>query len=518
MLKLPLDISTFSELRTSNYLYVDKTEYIYKMITGGRRFFLSRPRRFGKSLLVSTLHEVLTANKPLFKNLWIDKSDYEWKEYGVINLDFSLLMPNDIATLHHNLKRDLLLIAEHYSISFNESINDPSSLLIYLARHLFNRFGRVALLVDEYDSPILKALENQELSENIRNEIQQFFSTIKGLDKYIQFVFITGVSSFAKAGLFSGINNLQILTLHDEYGTICGYTDQEIDHYFHGYITEWAQKSNIPFETLRKQIKHWYNGYRFGDNTQAVYNPFSFMNALKIQQFKNFWFQSGTPKFLVEVLKRNENSYDLDNFTINEDSLGIFDVGKTPILTLMFQAGYLTISDYNPQRQSYTLQYPNEEVRISFQKYLLEVFAHIESTHAAQLSIKLYQAFEQENIEQVIEILHQFFAHVPYQLHMKEEKYYHALFTMICIGARIKAQSEYSTSLGRIDLVLEFPKVIYVVEVKFNKSPEEALQQIKERRYYERFLSQDKSIILLGLSFKREPSNFDIAYVSEKLK
>lgn len=518
MLKLPLDISTFSELRTSNYLYVDKTEHIYKMITGGRRFFLSRPRRFGKSLLVSTLYEVLTANKSLFNDLWIDKSDYSWKEHGVINLDFSRLIFDDVPTLKNRLSRVLKKVAQQYNTSIDIQEDAPDILLEEVVDALYNRFGRVAILIDEYDSPILKTLYDEDLAKEIRDTIQQFFTVIKGLDKYVQFVFITGVSSFAKAGLFSGINNLQNLTLQDEYGAICGYTDDEIEHYFRKYISEWAHKLHVSYDELRQQIKHWYNGYRFGENTQAVYNPFSFMNALKIQQFKNFWFQSGTPKFLVDVLKRNENSYDPDNLTINEDSLGIFDVGKTPILTLMFQAGYLTISDYNTQRQSYTLQYPNEEVRISFQKYLLEVFAHIESTHAAQLSIKLYHVFEQENIEQVIEILYQLFAHVPYQLHMKQEKYYHSLFMMICIGAGIKTQSEYSTSLGSIDLILEFEKLIYVVEVKFNKSAEEALEQIKERKYYERFIKENKQIILLGLAFKKEPSRFDIAYISEKLK
>lgn len=399
MLKLPLDTSTFSRLREYDYLYVDKTEYIYRMLTQGHRFFLSRPRRFGKSLLVSTLYEVLTANRSLFNDLWINNSNYQWNEYGVINLDFSRLVVDDIPTLKNRLWHALKKIAQQYNVSIDIQENAPDLFLERLVEALYDRFGYVAILVDEYDSPILKTLYDQELAKKVRDTMQQFFSTIKGLDKYIQFVFITGVSSFAKAGLFSGINNLQILTLHDAYATICGYTDNEIDHYFHEYITQWAQKKNVSFDDLRKQIKQWYNGYHFGENTQAVYNPFSFMHALNIEKFENFWFQSGTPTFLVEVLKKNEHTFDPTDLTIPKDSIGIFDVGKTPLLTLMFQAGYLTISNYNAQLQSYTLQYPNEEVRISLQKYLLEVFARIESTHAAQLSIKLYQAFEQENIE-----------------------------------------------------------------------------------------------------------------------
>jgi len=518
MRKLPVDTSTFSRLRELDYVYVDKTEYIYRMITGGHRFFLSRPRRFGKSLLVSTLKEVLSGNKLLFNDLWIKSSDYEWKEYGIINLDLSRIEVDTLEIFEQGLTYHLLKIARSYDIVINAEGKTINLIFEDLVEELFQRFQRVAILVDEYDSPILHTLYNESLSITIRDKIQKFFSAIKGLDEQIQFVFITGVSSFAKAGLFSGINNLQILTLRDEYGAICGYTDQEIDHNFRDYIAQWAQQQNYSYEELRQQIKNWYNGYRFGDKVPAVYNPFSVLNALHIKSFENFWFQSGTPKFLVEVLKKNEHTFDPTKFMIHRDALGSFDVGKTPLITLMFQAGYLTIVDYNAQLQSYDLQYPNEEVRVSFQKYLLEVFAHIESSRAAQLSIQLYKAFEQEDVEQAIEVLYQLFAHVPYQLHVKEEKFYHALFMMVCIGAGIKAQSEYSISHGRIDLILEFKKIIYVIEVKFNKTAQEALEQIEAREYHARFMGEEKTLILLGLAFKREPNIFDITYVLKKIK
>jgi len=457
MSKLPIDISTFSELRTSDYLYVDKTEYIYKMITGGRRFFLSRPRRFGKSLLVSTLKEILTANKSLFDGLWINKSDYSWKKHGVINLDFSLFSVETLEVFKNELKKELLMIGRNYDIHIPIENNTLNNVLKDLAYELFIRFGRVAILIDEYDSPILKILHNEDLAKDIRDTIQQFFTVIKSLDAQVQFVFITGVSSFAKAGLFSGINNLQILTLRDEFGTICGYTDEEIDHYFNDHIEQWAQKKGIPFDDLRKQIKQWYNGYHFGENTQAVYNPFSFMNALHINEFENFWFQSGTPKFLVDILKKERIDIDLENLVASKDFLGAFDVDYIPPVSLMFQAGYLTIVGYNARSQVFNLDYPNFEVRRTFQKYLLEIFANIKPVKADELSSKLYDAFNDQDIDKVIDLLYQFFVHIPYQIHMKEEKYYHSLFMMICIGAQIKVQSEYSTSLGSIDLVLEFP-------------------------------------------------------------
>jgi Predicted AAA-ATPase/PD-(D/E)XK nuclease superfamily len=517
MHKLPLDTSIFSRLRELDYLYVDKTEYMYQMLTTGHRFFLSRPRRFGKSLLVSTLKEILTANKALFTDLWIGNSDYQWQEHGVINLDFSKLTATDTTTFKSRLCDALTSVAQQYQLSIATADNSPDAMLEKLASELYQRFGRVAVLVDEYDSPILKTLHDETLAKEIRAIIQQFFTVIKALDAQIHFAFITGVSSFAKAGLFSGINNLQILTLNKQFAGICGYTDEEIDHYFADRIRSWAKHENISYDQLRQQIKTWYNGYRFGNDVAAVYNPFSVMNALNIQEFKNFWFQSGTPTFLVEIIKKNEYSFDPEKMTTTEDALGIFDVGLIPLTTLMFQAGYLTISKYNPNSGLFTLDYPNEEVRVSFQKYLLEVFARINPASAAQLSAELYEAFDDYDIEEVVSLLYQLFAHVPYQLHVKAEKYYHSLLMMICIGAGIKAQSEYSTNLGQIDLVLEFSKITYVIEVKFNKTAEEALDQIKERRYYERFIKENKKTILLGLAFKRQPTVFDITYAIEEI-
>lgn len=517
MHKLPLDTSTFARLRESDYIYVDKTEHMYRMLTTGHRFFLSRPRRFGKSLFVSTLKEVLIGNKALFAGLWIGNSDYEWREHGVIDLDFSKLITTDIPTFKNRLWHSLASIAESYDLTITVSEDAPDLMIEKLVTALYQRFGRVAILVDEYDAPITKTLEDEKLSKEIRNIIQQFFTIIKGLDAKVQFVFITGVTSFVKAGLFSGINNLQVLTLRNEYAAICGYTDEELDQYFKEYIVAWAQNKNISYQDLRQQIKEWYNGYRFGKDVVAVYNPFSVMHALNVSDFENFWFGSGTPTFLVEILKKSKYIFNPENLTATKDVLGIFDIGLITPTTLMFQAGYLTIVGYDTETDLYMLDYPNSEVKVAFQKYLLEVFAHVESSHAAQLSLDLKRAFIQKDIDKVIALLLQLFAHVPYQLHISAESYYHSLFTMICVGAGIKAQSEYSTSHARIDLVLEFSKIIYVIEIKFNETAKKALKQTEERRYFDRFINEGKKIILLGLAFKREPSNFDISYVMKEI-
>jgi len=383
--KLPLGIHTFHRLRADNCVYVDKTEHAYNLITRGYRYFLSRPRRFGKSLFVSTLHEILSGNKALFDDLWIAQSNYQWKPHGVIKLDFSATAGKDVAQFNATLKHLLLRIAEDYKLIIESTSDQPEIILDNLVHALYQQFGHVAILIDEYDSPILRILHDYDHARIIRSRIQQFFTTIKGLDAKINFVFITGVTSFTKAGLFSGINNLTIITLDERHATICGYTDQEIDHNFGDFITAWAQEKNVSYDQIREQMKTWYNGYHFGENVIPVYNPFSVMHALNIQTFDNFWFQSGTPTFLVEVLKKEYKDFDPENLTMTKDALGIFDIGATPLLALMFQAGYLTITDYDSTRKRYTLGYPNKEIQDALQIYLFEVFAHI--NHNAALRV-----------------------------------------------------------------------------------------------------------------------------------
>ncbi|MCX5925038.1 MAG: AAA family ATPase [Candidatus Dependentiae bacterium] len=366
--KLPVDLSTFSELRKQKYLYVDKTKYAHELITGGRRFFLSRPRRFGKTLFVSTLKEILLGNKELFDDLWIATSDYTWPKHGLITLDLSTLGIEDAETLKIGLKEALIRVAREYTINVNLTIDTPEFILYDLVKALKIKFGRVGLLIDEYDNPILHSLKDAKRAVKIRDGIRRFFAAIKGLDAELDFVFITGVSNFAKAGLFSGLNNLQVITLDDRCAYVCGYTQEEVDHYFKNYLTIWANKENIHLIELQQQIKHWYNGYNFSGKSLSVYNPFSLMKALDAQSFKNFWFQSGAPTFLVEELeneyrKKEYRLLDLDSLEITEDTLGIFDVGSTPLPSLMFQTGYLTIVNYDRDRNAYKLGYPNFEVK-----------------------------------------------------------------------------------------------------------------------------------------------------------
>lgn len=520
--KLPLDLSTFAKLRESNYLYVDKTNYIYDLITGGRRYFLSRPRRFGKSLLVSTLKEVLVGEKQLFDGLWIGQSNYSWRPHGVITLDLSSLGIKDTKSFDSGLCYALAAIADDYQLGITLDTTTPELALHTLVKALHARFGHVAVLIDEYDNPILRLLSDQKMALEVRDAIRSFFSAIKALDALIDFVFITGVSSFAKAGLFSGMNNLRTITLSERFSGICGYTQAEVDSYFIDHLQAWSMRQGIAYEALHQEIKQWYNGYRFGHMAIAVYNPFSLMNALEAREFINFWFQSGAPTFLLQELKQESRKHeyqivDPETFKTSQDTLGIFDIGAMPLPALMFQTGYLTIAGYDQSRKIYSLAYPNYEVKIALQTYLLGILAQLDLVTAERISFNLHPALEQENFEEVMLVLRQLFSNIPYQLHAKQESFYHALLQIACSASGIKAQSEYATSHGRIDLVLDLSTKWYIIEIKFNQSAQAALDQIEQQRYYEPFLKHGKPIILMGLAFHREPGTFELTYAIKKL-
>lgn len=522
MLKLPLDISSFVQLRALKYLYVDKTKYAYNLIAHGRRFFLARPRRFGKSLFVSMLKELLGGKKEIFEDLWIYNSDYSWKVHGVIVLDLSVMGIRDVLSFNKGMCYKLQEIADSYELSIVLDSTTPELALHRLVRALYEKYGAVAILIDEYDSPILNSLKHVDIAVDIRDALRNFFAAIKGLDTELDFVFITGVTSFSKAGIFSGMNNLRIISLQDNYAGICGYTEEEVDFYFSEHINVWAEEKKISFLELRNKIRRRYDGYHFSDNLQAIYNPFSVMNALEAKEFKNFWFQSGTPTFLVHELEKKYRQeeyrlFDPETFRASRELLASFDIGLTPLPALMFQTGYLTIRDYDSERSLYSLGYPNSEVQESMQKYLVSVFAQVPVGTVEEVTSDFELALQKEDIEEAVSLLRRLFMHVPYQLHVKEEKFYHALLHMVCNAYGMRVISEQAISHGRIDLVVALKSLIYVIEIKFNDSPENALKQIEEMRYYGPFIKENMRILLLGLSFNRSEKKFDITYAFRSL-
>lgn len=516
MQNLPIGISGFSELRRKNCAYIDKTRHIYSLLTNNSRTFLSRPRRFGKSLLVTTLEAALQGKKELFEGLFIANTDYSFEPKGVIKLDFSELS----IECAKEFKQDLLLIikeiAEQYDIELKERISLNSALRT-LIKTLCNKkkekhFNSVAILIDEYDYPILHTLHKPDLAIKIRDLLKSFSCVIKAQGDLVQFVFVTGVSAFSKSGLSSGLNNLKNLTMNENFFDICGYTDKEVDLNFKEHIDNWASLRQIPFEEVRKSLKIWYNGYCFIENTPSIYSPFSLTCALDCKKLQNFWFESATPQVLLDELRKEDrkNEYtllELDQLRGTGDLLQTFEIESLPLPALLFQMGYLTIDSYDSLSRNYQLKYPNLEVKASFQRHLLALLTHKTTARINPLIGDIYRILVQEKMDELVSVLTTILSGIPYSLHIEDEKFYHSLLQTIFSAAGVETQSERLTSIGRMDIFLELPTILYIIELKINKPPEEGLDQIGTQKYYEPFLHKDKTVRAVGISFLRRKSS-----------
>jgi hypothetical protein len=505
--QLPIGISTLSEIINSHFLYIDKTEVIHRLITTNRRCFLSRPRRFGKSMLISTIKEIFLGNQGLFKNLWIGQEGrHAWVKHPVIHIDFSEL---DSAT-PESLKEGLCLALESIAHDYNTTLNaarSPDAKLSLLARHIASITpAKLAILIDEYDAPLLKHIDNPELAQTMRDVLSSFYATIKALDPYIHFTFVTGVTKFAKTSLFSGANNLDDISLSEKFSSICGYTEEEIINNFKEYIADFATTKHTTPDAIMHEMRTWYNGYQMSDyKTARIYNPYSVLLYLNNQKCKNYWFTSGSPAFLIKLIKKNPYVFsNIDHSNATSSTLDIFEIDKISLKTILYQAGYLTIESYNDTTRIYTLTYPNEEVRQSLNSSLLCSTLNIEDAETQIEAHALRNALKTENIPAFQSALQSLFAHIPHQLHVEREAFYHALLQMICYILGADIASEVSVSTGRVDMIIHTHSTVYIFELKLNQSAEIALSQIKERRYYEKYLTSNKNILLVGLNFEYE--------------
>lgn len=368
MKKLPLSIQTFSKLIEGNYLYVDKTQHIYNLFAeGGQYYFLSRPRRFGKSLLISTLAEIFSGNKELFKGLWIyDKID--WIKHPVIHMDLSKMDFESPTKLKDSIKQFLNGTASSYGLTLDEGKTYKRSFVELIEK--LSSLGKVVILVDEYDKPITEYLEARQIekAKNIRKVLKNFFGVIKGSDAFLKFVFITGVSKFSRVSIFSDLNNLRDITLSEQFSLIVGYTEAELIYYFDSYLDQLAEKLGLIKKQLADEIKHWYNGYSW-DGENFVYNPFSMLNLFAEKHFRNFWFTSGTPTFLIQLIRSKKREIrDFENLTVGNYTFDSYDIENLDIVALLFQTGYLTVKRITIENneEAYHLSYPNKEVRDSF--------------------------------------------------------------------------------------------------------------------------------------------------------
>ncbi|PID26967.1 MAG: AAA family ATPase [Candidatus Cloacimonadota bacterium] len=511
MKKLGLGIQELSKLRKNNYVYVDKTEIIHRLITTGSYYFLSRPRRFGKSLLVNTIEEIFRGNKDLFKDTWIyDKWNFE-ERFPVIKISFSNLAYHSLP-LEDVISKELDLIAEVNSITF-----DKSEIYSEKFRELIQKLGEknpVAILIDEYDKPIIDYITDIETAEINREVLKKFYSVVKDLDKHIKLLFITGVSKFSRVSFFSELNNLTDITIKKQYADITGYSEKEIEDNYGEYLREIEDEFNLDRKGLMELIKLWYNGYSW-DGKTFVYNPYSVISFLNDREFKNFWFKSGTATFLVKQIREKDlNIKDYDTFiNVPETALDSYEINNIDITVLLFQAGYLTIKEkiINPHNfsLSYNLGYPNLEIRQSLYLLLGAEFSDIQSGLYSQKAQSLLNSLDSNNMEIFIDTLRSIFASIPNNLVSgKYESYYHTVIylALMFIGTNIKV--EQKTNNGIIDAVVETKDFVYIMEFKMS-SASSAIKQIKEKKYYEPYLSDKREVFCMGIAFDKKDRNVD---------
>ncbi|MDR1938823.1 MAG: ATP-binding protein [Tannerellaceae bacterium] len=508
MKALPIGIQSFANLSERDYLYVDKTRDIHRLVTTGDVYFLSRPRRFGKSLLISTLEAIFKGRKELFEGLYIyDRWDWS-QQHPVVRLDWSIIKHATAGELERGLLGFINKIAHNHQLTL--TMEYATERFDELLEGLHHQTGKkVVVLVDEYDMPILEKLESPDEIDAIRNYLQSFYKALKASGEHLRFVFLTGVSKFAGVSLFSGLNNLRDITLSDEFSVICGYTQQELEHYFLEHIRHLAGKYAMTNEALLEEIRTWYNGYSW-DGCTPVYNPFSTLLLFTEKEFVNYWFRTGTPTFLIEILKkRNQLKLILEPVTVGTNIFDSFDPIYIDGLPLLFQTGYLTIKNktFVSGRPQYTLGIPNSEVNESLLVYLLNAYSAYPVSQTEGLKARMQQQIRDNDASGLEQSLREMLAYIPYPLHVKNEAYYHSLLLLWIKMIGFDIQGEIMTNTGRIDAVWHQPGLTVVAEIKYHAQKSidglftDAMQQIHDRRYYERYL--DRTVVLLGRGLYR---------------
>ena len=505
--KLPIGVQDFTILRTEGFVYVDKTELLHRLITQNRVYFLSRPRRFGKSLLISTLEAIFQGKKELFKDLWIEKSGYDWKPHPVIRIDMSETVRTSPELLAESLIKLLKRIASTHQLELGNSLSpgDAFSMLITL---LAERGHKVVVLIDEYDKPIIDNISDIKLALKIRDVLRTFYGILKAQDGNLKFILLTGVSKFSKASVFSELNNLQDLTLDTNSATLLGYTQTELEAVFNPWIQQLAVRDDHSLTEELAKIKRWYNGYQFSSKSERVYNPFSTLLLFQQQEYRVHWFETATPKFLMDILEKSTYlPEELNHFEAGETAFGTYDIERLELLPLLYQTGYLTITGFDKELRAYTLGYPNLEVEQSFTEAILSRWSGTRRGLQEQTNLNMARAIRDGNYSEFFKELKSFLASIPYDLHQPSEGYYHSIFYLIfhLLGYRIGA--EVHTNLGRIDAVIELPDQILIFEFKLNQSAEVALKQIHDKQYYAPYVNMGKAIVLFGVEFSTELRN-----------
>ena len=498
MKKLPLSRQDFKELILDNCIYIDKTQLIYRLITQGFEYFYSRPRRFGKSLLVSTLREIFRGNREIFKGLWIyDKID--WEEHPVIEIYFNTLDYKNIG-LNMGISKELDRIAKRNNIQTTEN---SIALKFKEIIEILGQNKKVTILIDEYDKPIIDYLDNIPQAEENREILKNFYSVIKGSEQYIRFLFITGVSKFSKVSIFSDLNHLTDITLDETYNELTGITKTELKQYFSEYVQLLQEKYKFTYPDIFQALEDEYLGYSW-NGIDFVYNPYCLLNVLSTKSLQDFWYQSGTPTFLVKLIKKsNYTAFDIRNKKVTTGLLDKYVVSDLTILPLLFQTGYLTIKNWDLRTNLLTLDFPNREVERSFSLHLLAEFNGKKSDKTESLLADLTDALNENDIEYFVQNLNILLESLTYIQVEKKENYFHSIFYLVVKLLGFIVDTEILTIRGRIDCVIKTETHIYIIEFKMDTA-QTALEQIKEKQYHVKYLDDKRQIRLMGIAFDAE--------------
>lgn len=507
--KYPIGIETFADIIEGGYAYVDKTELMYRLIDSGKYFFLSRPRRFGKSLMLSTMEAYFEGRRNLFKGLWIDRDDIDWTPRPVFRFNFVTASAN-IQSLRSTLINHISKWEDKYGKTDTQlSIEHRFYNLIEAAYHATGR--KAVVLIDEYDKVLVNSMHDPELHSEMKSILKPVFSVLKGADSFIEFGILTGISRFSKLNIFSDLNNLADISLDDRFSSLCGFTIDELSLYFREGIDEFSIKENLDSDEMIQKLKENYDGYHFSANCPDIFNPFSLLNALDRKVIVHSWFESGTPSFLVERIKNaDEDLREVLRPLSSGLDLASSCFADSDLTNILYQTGYLTIKDYNREYDEYTLGIPNKEVASGLYRSLLPLYSGMDASANTTALSKMRRAILAGETESFLSILRSFLAAVPYDLSEgRHEIYFENNIYLIFKLLGLNAQTEYKTAQGRIDILIETPQYIYIIELKLGASAEEALLQISQKNYDLPFDADHRKIIRIGVNIDRTSRTLD---------
>lgn len=504
----PIGIQNFEKIRKEGYVYVDKTALMYKLVKSGSYYFLSRPRRFGKSLLISTLEAYFEAKRDLFEGLAVETLEKDWVKRPVFHLDLNIGKYDTPDSLDKILNETL---------DYWESLYGTRSAETTLALRFAGVVGRayaqsgerVAILIDEYDKPLLQAIGNEELQREFRNTLKPFYGVLKTMDGCIKFALLTGVTKFGKVSVFSDLNNLNDISMDEPFISICGITEKEIHLNFEEDLHELAAAQKMTYQEVCNELKACYDGYHFTENTDGIYNPFSLLNTFFKMKFGNYWFETGTPTYLVELLRRNH--YNLERMAHEETDADVLNCiyGDNEPIPVIFQSGYLTIKGYDKRFGLYRLGFPNREVEEGFIRFLMPFYTRFNQLEAPFEIQKFVREIEMGQPNAFFKRLQSFFADTPYELVKDLELHYQNILFIVFKLVGFYTQAEYHTSEGRVDLVVKTADYIYVMEFKLEGTAEEALQQIEEKQYALPFEADPRKLFKIGVNFSNKTRNIE---------